>query len=311
MIDTKQLQYFVAVAETLHFGRAALRMHISQPPLSRQIAALERELGVQLFERNTRTVVLTKAGERLHADALNLLAGLRRAEDSAVATARGESGLLSIGFNMYAAYSVLPALASACLSEHPDIRVRLREYFSAPLIQALASDEVDLGIMLPPPGDSGFTTLTLLREPLVAALPRTHRLAGAKRINLVSLAKDPFIFTPREAAPALHDTIMVYCQSHGFTPSVRLEIFLQQTVIAMVAEGLGVALVPRSLQKTRLANVAFVALVEPPSIELVLAWNEQTRNPCVRSLIDLADPRRPLAGKTPASRRRAARGPAR
>lgn len=245
-------------------------------------------MGVRLLERGTRRVVLTAAGTRFLADATTLLAGLRRAEEAALATARGESGQLSVGFNMYAAYSVMPRLAAACLAQHPSVKIRLREYFSAPLVTALAADEVDVGIMLPPSPDQGFATMTLLREPLVAALPDSHRLAGAKRIAVSSLAGDPFILTPRAAAPALHDTIMVHCQDHGFVPSVRLEIFLQQTVVAMVGEGLGVALLPRSLQKTRLPHVAFVPLIDAPSIELVLAWNEAARNPCVRSFTALA-----------------------
>ncbi|SMG54978.1 LysR family transcriptional regulator [Paraburkholderia susongensis] len=287
MIDIKPLRYFVTLAETRHFGRAAARLNLSQPPLSRQLAALEASLGVTLVERNPRSVTLTAAGERFYADALAILASVEQAVSNAQAAAHGEAGKLAIGFTMCSAYSVVPGYARAFGAAYPEVGLKLREVVSNDLAAQLLAGQIDAAIMFPNVPDKGLETRTILSEPLCVALSRSHPRARARRLKIGQLAGEPFVLASEEVAPSLRATILEHCRSGGFEPDIRFEVQLQQTVLSLVDEGVGVALVPSSMRKAQLAGVVFRPLVEAPLIEQVLAWSPANRNPCLGRFLEM------------------------
>jgi DNA-binding transcriptional LysR family regulator len=292
MIDVKPLRYFVTLAETRHFGRAAARLNLSQPPLSRQLMALEESLGVTLMERNPRSVSLTAAGERFYADAKMILAAIDLAVQNAQATALGASGKLTIGFTMCAAFSVVPGYARAFGSAYPDVKLRLREIVSSDLATLVLDGQVDAAIMFPGLPNKHLEMRTVLREPLCVALSRTHRLARGRHLKIAQLAREPFVIALEEVAPALRAAILSHCQSGGFDPDIQFEVQLQQTVLSLVGEGAGVALVPASMRKAQLGDVVFRRLADAPFIEQVLAWSPSNRNPCLSRFLDLTESRK-------------------
>ncbi|WP_345815724.1 LysR family transcriptional regulator [Paraburkholderia sp. PREW-6R] len=288
MIDIKPLRYFVTLAEMRHFGRAAARLNLSQPPLSRQLAALEASVGVRLIERSPRSVTLTAAGERFYSDAKAILAALEQAVGNAQAAAHGDAGKLSIGFTMCSAYNVVPGYAKAFGAAYPEVALHLREVVSNDLAAQVLAGHIDAAIMFPTTPDKGIATRTILREPLCVALSRSHPRARARRLNIAQLAGEPFVLASEEVAPTLRATIIEHCRSGGFEPDIRFEVQLQQTVLSLVDEGVGVALVPASMRKAQLAGVVFRPLVEAPLIEQVLAWSPANRNPCLERFLELA-----------------------
>ncbi|MDQ0626872.1 MULTISPECIES: LysR family transcriptional regulator [Paraburkholderia] len=288
MIDIKPLRYFVMLAETRHFGRAAARLNLSQPPLSRQLAALEASLGVTLIERSPRSVTLTAAGERFYADAKAILASVEQAVSNAQAAASGEAGKLAIGFTMCAAYNVVPGYARAFGAAYPEVALSLREVVSNDLAAQVVAGHIDAAIMFPHVPGKGLATRTILREPLCVALSRGHPRARARRLRIAQLAGEPFVLASEEVAPTLRATILEHCRSGGFEPDIRFEVQLQQTVLSLVDEGVGVALVPASMRKAQLAGVVFKPLVDAPLVEQVLAWSPANRNPCLGRFLELA-----------------------
>ncbi|HTH94910.1 MAG TPA: LysR family transcriptional regulator [Rhodocyclaceae bacterium] len=287
MIDIRPLRYFVALAETRHFGRAAVRLNITQPPLSRQIAALEEALDVTLIERTSRSVELTAAGRRFHEDAKAILAAVAQAAANARAAAQGGLGTLSVGFTMCAAYSVVPKYARLFSTAWPDVELNLREIVSNDLAAQVHDGRIDAAIMFPAPLAAGMSSRTIFSEPLCIALSRSHPRARARRLDIAQLAGEPFIMASADSAPSLRQTIVDHCRSGGFEPDVRLEVQLQQTILTLVDEGVGVALVPSSMRKAQLAGVAFVPLQGAPTVDLVLVWSEASRNPCLASFLSL------------------------
>jgi DNA-binding transcriptional LysR family regulator len=287
VIDFKPLRYFVTLAETCHFGQAAARLHLSQPPLSRQLAALERNLGVTLLERGPRSVVLTAAGQRFYADAKAILAALAQAEKNAQAAAGGAAGALAIGFTMCAAYSVVPAYTRAFGSAYPDVDLRLREVMSHDLAAEVLGGRIDAAIMFPIAPHPGLATRTIVSEPLCVALPRLHPRARSRSVRIGQLAGDAFIMNVPEVAPALRNAITGHCRAAGFEPHVAIEVQLQQTILSLVNEGVGIALVPDSMRKVQLADVIFRKLADAPLIEQVLAWSPASRNPCLARFLEL------------------------
>ncbi|KEZ79155.1 LysR family transcriptional regulator [Salinisphaera hydrothermalis] len=290
-MDFRQLRYFVALAETLHFGRAAARLHITQPPLSRQIAALEETLSVQLVARHSRHVELTPAGADFYAHAVRLLADFERAGDSARATAAGAAGELRLGFAMYAAFSLLPRLVRGFSDDHPRITLGLEEILPRDIEQALVEQRIDIGIGMPIGRPGRLEYRPLAREPLCAVLPATHPLAGQATVDVARLADEPFVTLPRTTAPALHDAVLTCCAAHGFVPRIRLETHLQQTIVTLVAEGLGVGLVPASLARLRMDGAVFAAIDQSPPIEQGLYWRRGDDNPCLAAFIESAQTR--------------------
>jgi len=283
MVDFRRLRYFVAVAETLHFGRAAARLHMSQPPLSRQIQQLEREMGALLFRRSKRRVELTDAGaylleqaRRMLAEADTLAARTRRVES-------GESGRLTLGFISSVDYSILPGLLSAYRAAHPGVTLELRELTSDVQLRELHEGRIDAGMLLAPVDDAALAMLPLLREPLVAALPADDALARSRTLlSLSSLARRPFIIFPRSAATGLYDSIVEFCRQAGFTPHVAQEAIQMQTIVSLVSAGLGVALVPASLRDLRRRGVVYRRLREDsPLLTVLLAWREGNRSACL------------------------------
>jgi DNA-binding transcriptional LysR family regulator len=289
MVDVKPLRYFVTLAETRHFGRAAARLNLSQPPLSRQLAALEASLGVTLIERNSRSVTLTAAGARFYADAKAILAAIDQAGRNARAAVLGERGELTIGFTMCAAYSVLPTYARRYGAAFPDVTLNLREIVSNDLAPQVLDGQLDAAIMLSGAPPHGLASRTVLTEPLCVALPRRHPLARARRLAIAQLAHEPFVIAAREVGEGLHTTIVEHCRTGGFEPDVRFEVRLQQTVLSLVDEGAGVALVPTSMQRAQLAGVVFKSLAQAPSISQVLVWLATNRNPCLARFLELVE----------------------
>jgi len=293
VLDHKPLRYFLVLADTLHFGQAAARLHMSQPPLSRQIAALEASVGTALFERSPRGVALTAAGEQLQRDARALLAGLERAGANARDAAAGSLGALAIGFTMYAAFTVVPRLAKRFRAAFPGVKLTLHEIVTHDLERQVLDGHIDLGVMLPVPPRPGLVQTTVYREPLCVALPKTHRLAATRAFALAQLAADPFIAAPRDATPGLRSAIDEQCRAAGFEPQISIEASLQQTIISLVAEGVGVALVPASMRKMRVAGVVFKNVRDAREIEQVIGWSRANRNPCLPAFLDLAAPAPP------------------
>jgi len=273
--DLWQLRYFVAVAEHLHFGRAAAALHISQPPLSRAIRALEERVGVRLFARSRRRVELTPEGARLLGDARRVLGQLERSVQEVRGMARGEEGRLRVGFVSLADYGVLPDLLKTFKSARPGIALALREMLSPEQAAALAAGELDFGFLLPPvSGAEDLEHIVVQRERFVAALPARHRLALAKgKLAVSALAGEPFVMVPRDIAPGLYDIVTGLAARAGISFNVAQEAIQMQTVVSLVSSGLGAAIVPGSIANLGRRGVVYRELADPhPKLDLWLAW---------------------------------------
>lgn len=289
MIDIRQLRYFVAVAETLHFSRAAERLHVTQPPLSRQVAALEKALGVRLLDRHSRQASLTRAGERFLADSKAVLAALDQACRNARLADEGELGELAIGFMMHAAYSSVPTLTRSFIAAKPQVQLRLREAVPSAILENVLNGEFDAGISFDLGPARGIGRVVIYREPLCLAVSASHPLAGKAAIPAEALVGEPLIASPPETAPTLRQALNGFFSRTDSEPVVRLETQLQQTIISLVAEGIGVALVPQSLQKLGMRGVAFCSLAEAPIVEQVLIWRMTNPNPALPHFLVVAE----------------------
>ena len=284
--DLRRLRYFVAVAEELHFGRAARRLNVSQPPLSVQIRTLEREVGTPLLIRTQRRVELTEAGRVLLDDARRLLDQAEAAIIHARRAAGGTVGRLTIGFVSTVDYSILPPLVRRFRQKHPGIALKLLELTGDRQQALLQSGELDLGLSILPSPAAGLTMRPVFREPLIAAVPANHALASRRRTPLRSLASEPFIQFPRELAPRLYDLAIAACQRAGFTPHLAQEAIQMQTILGLVAAGLGVAVVPQCMSKLQRADVRYLALdARGFEVETVALWHSENRAPALAALI--------------------------
>lgn len=272
-MELRHLRSFVVLAEEQHFGRAAERLHIAQPALSQQVKQLERELGVPLLTRTTRRVELTEAGARFAEHARTVLGGVERANDDMALLAAGRAGRVSVGFIGTATYDVLPRVARQVRRELPDVELDLRgELLSPQLVAGLADRAYDLALLRPDPvGHAGLDVQTLRTERLVAVLPAGHPLAGRRRIALSRLAGEPFVMHPSGHRSSVHARVLEACATAGFEPSPVVEVAETSTLVVFVAAGLGVALVPEPVRSLGLEGVSYVALSDPPTIDLALA----------------------------------------
>lgn len=297
-MDLRQLRYFVTVAEELHFGRAAQRLAMTQPPLSQQIQALEEEIGVQLFVRTRRSVMLTPAGQQWLPEVRRVLADAAALPGLAQRLARGEVGSLALAFVSTADYGILPELLRHFRARHPEVQLQLREATSDVQLEALVEGTIDAGLVIRPQlavMPHGLSYLPLVREPLVLAVPdgwrpRDHA-AMPGSVSLRDAADEPLVIFPRRSAPAFYDIITGYYARDGLTPVIAQEAIQMQTIVSLVSAGMGVALVPASLCNLRRTGVSYLALRDAgPEIETGLVWREGAAGvaPVLRSFIEIA-----------------------
>ena len=289
-MELRHLRYFVTLAEELHFGRAAEKLHISQPPLSMQIRALEQELGVMLFNRTQRHVALTQAGHALLGEARQVLVRVEQAVLITRRAGRGEIGELAVGFISVADYNVLPVVLREFRRKYPLVNLTLREATTDTQVRDLLAGRLDVGFLLPPVTEPTLESVAILREPLIAALPEKHPLATKPgKLALEKLKDAPFILFPRPNAPGLYDDVVSCCKAAGFSPRVEQEAIQMQTIISLVSAELGVALVPASLTNLRRTGVIYKSLKQQsPLTEIHLAWRRGDELPALRVFVDLA-----------------------
>jgi len=289
-MELRHLRYFVAVAEELHFGRAARKLHISQPPLSMQIRALEDELGVILLKRTQRHVSLTQAGTALLGEARHILARVEQAVLTTRRAGRGEIGELAIGFISVADYNVLPLVLREFRRRFPLVNLTLRESTTDVQIRDLLAGRIDVGFVLPPVNDPSLESISILREPLIAALPEKHPLARKTgKLALGKLKDAPFILFPRPYAPGLYDDVVSCCKAAGFSPRVEQEAIQMQTIVSLVSAELGVALIPASLTNLQRTGVIYKSLKDgSPLTEIHLARRRGDELPALRVFVDVA-----------------------
>lgn len=256
-MELRHLRYFSVLADELHFGRAAQRLAISQPPLSVAIRQLEEAVGARLFDRNSKTVRLTPAGQALRASARRLL---RQAEEAALEArdvAAGSAGLLRIGFVGAMLYRGLPQALRALQAQHPAVRISLAELNSGEQVTELLHDRLDLGFMHTARMPRDLSCRLLLTEPFVACLPSGHALARKRVLAPTDLREQPFVLFARASSPDYHERILSICAQAGFLPEVRHEVRHWLAVVSLVAQGLGVALVPQAMQRSALKGAVF------------------------------------------------------
>jgi DNA-binding transcriptional LysR family regulator len=288
MTDIRQMRAFIVLAETLHFGRAAERLHLTQPPLSRQIAALEKDLGVRLLERHSRHAALTAAGRRFLTDARAAVAAFDLACRNARLTETGETGELAVGFMMHAASTVMPALARRYLEARPAVALKLTEVTPGQLVEDLKRGRFDAGVLFDPGPTAGLTLRPIYRERLCLAVPKGHPLEAKSQVSALDLKDEPLIGTAADVAPGLRDAILRWRRDGGLVTEWRLEVQLQQSMVNLVGEGLGVAFAPETMRRTTTANVAFVDLEDAPAIDHVVAFRAENPNPALPAFLAVA-----------------------
>lgn len=286
-MELRHLRYFLAVAEELHFGRAALRVRIAQPPLSQQIRKLERELGVALFNRSKRRVELTPAGRAFQEEARRVLALAERAARTAQRAGRGETGNLAIGFVPSADLDVLPRVLRAWRTRFPNVEFELHSLLPAAQVDALRAGRIDVGFVRVPIDDTGLVVESIQREPLLAVLPRAHRLARVPRVRLADFASDTMLLFPRYIAPGYYDVFIKACRRAGFTPRI-LHPGSMQTNLALVSAGLGVTLLPASIRSLRRTGVVYRPLAPPvPQVEMAVAYRRDERSAVLHAFVEV------------------------
>jgi DNA-binding transcriptional LysR family regulator len=278
MTDLRHLRQFVAVAEELHFGRAARRLHMTQPPLTQAVQSLETELEVRLFDRNKKSVALTPGGEALLVLARRLLRDADELPRTVKAAAHGFTGHLRLGFVSTVTYGSLPRLLRSFQESNPDVSLRLREATLDVQLAAFDSDSLDAGFVVHAPGaaPAGFATASLSAEPLVLALPVGHPAAdGREVLHFDDFALDPLVIFPRQISPSLFDAILAFYRSNDVTPVIAQEAIQMQTIVSLVSGGMGVAWVPAVIAQLHRAGVIYKHVKgNPPASETTLIWKE-------------------------------------
>ena len=259
-MEFRHLRYFLALAEELHFGRAAQRLSISQPPLSLNIQQLEASVGAQLFTRNSRGVQLTAAGQAFVPAARALLAQAGAAMREAREVAQGQAGELQIGFAGTLLYCGLPQVLQRFQDGHPKLRLVMRELSSSEQLSELVRDRLDVGFVHTPRVPPGFEQILVASQAMVACLPQKHALAKARSIALQDLQGQALVVVSRTVSPDYHERILSECELAGWLPPVVHELRHWLSVVALVAQGQGVALVPEALAQSALAGAVFVPL---------------------------------------------------
>ena len=288
-MELRHLRYFIAVAEELHFSRAAERLHIAQPPLSQQIQQLEAELGVELFQRKTkRQVQLTEAGLVFLQEAYQLFAQLSKAIDLTQRTGRGEKGKLRVGFTTLVTYNLLPVILRQFREQFLEVELVLQELTTTQQEQALFNRHIHVGFAHPPLEDNTFNLECIQQEELIVALLETHFLARQENISVRSLKDENFIMFPRHLGPGLYDQILSLCQQGNFSPKVTQKAIQMQTIIGLVSAGMGIAIVPSSLQNLQRSGVVYRALEEKtPLVETAVVWRQENMTPVLREFLQI------------------------
>ncbi len=288
-MDMRHLLAFVAVAELRHFGRAAQRLGITQPPLSRQIQQLEAELGLELFTRHARSVELTPAGASYLAAVQPHLRGLERAREEVLAAGRQRRGKVKVGFVSSLAYGLVPRLLSTLRSVAPGIEVELFEQPSAEQCLGVLERRLDLGLVFLPVENQELKMRVLFREPLVAMLPSGHALASGREVALERMHEEPFIMCSRQPQTGFHETVLGLCRTSGFMPQVVHSASSTAAMAELVAAGLGVALVPQSVTRQKHPGAVYRPLAKAPlTLEVAAVWQPEAMTPLLRLLLDQA-----------------------
>ncbi len=286
-MELRHLRYFLALAEELHFGRAARQLSISQPPLSVAIRQLEAAVGAPLFERNSKAVRLTAAGQTLQASAGTLLRDAEEALLEARRVAQGSAGRLRIGFVGAMLYRGLPQALTRFQAAHPAVRVTLTELNSGQQVTELLQDRLDLGFTHTRRVPEELCCRLLVSEPFVACLPSGHRLARRRTVPLAELRNESFVLFSRAASPDYHERILYICAEAGFLPEVRQEVRHWLAVVSLVSQRMGVALVPDAMRHCALPGAIFRSLQESvmPS-EAYGIWPQASHNTLVTRLLN-------------------------
>ncbi|AHV93243.1 LysR family transcriptional regulator [Bordetella holmesii] len=298
-MELRHLRYFVAVAEALHFTRAAQRLGIGQPPLSLQTQQLEREIGTPLLLRLPRGVELTEAGAQLLVDARSILAAADRAIDTARRLGRGERGAVSVGFTASAVFHpYLPRAIRAYRDRYPGVHISLSESTSAALLQALRLEEVDVAFVRPPYAlEPECATERVLDEPMLVALPPGHPLDRKRSVPMTDLAEEAFVLYPRPIGAGLYDAILSACLRAGFTPRVIQEAPQMASIISLVAAGVGIAIVPAAMRHMGAEGIEYRPIRgDAPRALLDMAYRRHERSTAARNAIALLRELAPTPG---------------
>lgn len=287
-IDIRQLRYFIAVAEELHFGRAAKRLHIEQPPLSQQIQRLERNLGCVLFERKPK-VALTEAGKTLLGVARRTISQVNRGIEMTRQVGLGGVGSLSIGFAASAILGPLPEIIRLYRKKFPEVMIRLQELTPAEELESIRANHIDLGLVRERDNSDILKYEIIVKEPFGVLLPPNHPLTKRKKsLSLEMLVNENFVHFPRETAPTLYEQIAEICRSAGFAPQVLQEASEWLTEVSLVEAGLGVAIVPASVGRLKLGGVAFVPLDTQIRSIIALCYLSENIQPTTAAFLQIA-----------------------
>jgi DNA-binding transcriptional LysR family regulator len=285
-MELRHLRYFTAVVECKGYREASRRLHIAQPSISEAVSDLEDELGLKLFARTHRNACLTREGEIFYADAVRTLQQAETAILTAKRAAQGKVGRLSIGFIGSATLSFLPDIIRRYKLEYPNVKLALHDLYPVELDQAYERGEIDIAITRSLEHSKNLQSRVLLRDPLVAVLPRSRKLKS-KKIRLADLANERFILFHRKGAPGVFDTIVGACRSQGFSPRVENEPNSMQTILSLVEAEEGVAIVPASSSSLRSNGVQFVRLVpDNQYLDLIVAWPPGEAPAVLRTFLD-------------------------
>jgi DNA-binding transcriptional LysR family regulator len=287
-MELRQLRYFVTVAEELHFRRAADRLQITQPALSKQIASLEQELGVQLLSRTKRTVQFTPAGQVFFEQAQQLLRQVEATIQLTQRCDRGEIGNLAIGFTETAVHTILPQLVRDFRQDYPNVEITMLALATEAQVTALNQGKIDLAFLHPPIDARGIELYPILEETFIAVLPPQHPLLEYDSIPLKAFANEPLIIHPRQEGPILYDSFVQVCQEAGFQPKIIKESLSLQTRVCLVATGMGITFVSSQLQFLVGSNVVCRPLEKcPVHLKFAAAWRKNASSPTLQALIKI------------------------
>ena len=289
-MEVRHMRAFMAVAEERNFTRAARRLNMAQSPLSQQIRALEREIGVSLFTRTTRTVSMTYAGEVLYERVAELLALADDAVEASRKAARGHLGQLSIGFTGSATHELLPPLVRAYADRYPDVTLDVRSDLTTPVqVEQLLTGELAVGVLRPPVVANGLAVETIRHEPVVVLLANRHHRTVDRDIDLADLRDEWFISLPDNPPATMYSLMLTACRAAGFVPKIRQTVSDSTALVALVAGDMGIALVPASMRHFAISGATFRPLRAPGvTVSLALAYRESNVTPLIRQFLETA-----------------------